>query len=100
MSDIEEAGYFCSACGANNFRGLVQYGSYILRCRSCGTYDAATSYMAIGPSDVHVQAVVVDDDWNVLEIVAEGSGEELYHKVRAAADKGKLVTFVRPGTLP
>jgi hypothetical protein len=58
------------------------------------------SDMAIGPSDAHLQAVVVDDDWNVFEIVAEGSGQYLYDKVRAAAETGKHVTFVKPGTAP
>ena len=47
-----------------------------------------------------MQAVAVDDDWKVLEIVGEGSGQELYDKVRAAADTGKLVTLVMPGTRP
>lgn len=79
---------------------MIRYGSYVLRCRTCSTDAVATSYMAIGPSEAHMQAVAVDDDWKVLEIVGEGSGQELYDKVRAAADTGKLVTLVMPGTRP
>jgi len=79
---------------------MVRYGSYILRCRSCSVDLIATSYMAIGPSDEHLQAVVVDDDWNVLEIVGEGAGRELYDKVYVAAAKGRLVTIVKPGKVP
>lgn len=97
---MSDNGFYCPSCSADNFRGMVRYGSYILRCRSCSTDAVATSYMAIGPSDAHVQAVVVDDDWNVLEIVAEGSGQDLYDRVCAAARTGKLVTFVKPGSAP
>ena len=46
----------CGQCGSLQFDGIVEYGSYILRCSKCGESLVATSFLAFSSLDAYVTA--------------------------------------------
>ena len=88
----DEGAARCEACGADRWGSFVQHGSFIVRCLECRTPHVATSYLAVGRTMTgRRRAVLVDERFEELEVVAEGSGAEIYEAVKRAADKGGLV---------
>ncbi|MBI2956361.1 MAG: hypothetical protein HYY26_03505 [Acidobacteria bacterium] len=86
----------CTKCGATNLGMFVHYGSYVLRCLDCGQADVATSFMAIESYLTgRFQAVLVDDNLNEKQLLAEGTCAEISGRVEEAAGKGNWV-WLRP----
>ena len=81
----------CATCGGDEWRSVVQHGSYICMCPRCQT-GPASSWLTIGPMlACPFRACVVDENWCEIELVAEGQGSAFAQAVGVVAGEGKRV---------
>jgi hypothetical protein len=81
----------CENCGGTDFDSLVQHGSYVLRCSSCGECGPATSWIAVGPTWSGMVRVFRDGDQAALPLL-EGVGSDIWREIHQLAADG--VTLV------
>jgi hypothetical protein len=95
MSDFDPN--VCSACGGSRFESCVQYGSYFMRCASCGTGSVATSFLALAMSRAAVFAYR-DPGLGAAPqesgLVAKGMLSEIHEAISAVASRGGTVLLV------
>lgn len=87
----------CVRCGGSDIGAFVQYGSYFLRCMACGEPGAGTSWLAVSQmGSPRLRAIVVDPAQNEIEVLGEGTFDEIGELIAKAAHQGKLVRLVAP----
>ena len=86
----------CIECGEGNFEPTVQFGSYVLRCSSCGTGHVATSFLALRTSE-GIWAAYRDPGHGVRpsqdQLIARGTMLEIYEVVSRIASSGERVVL-------
>lgn len=84
--------FACQNCGSSNVGAFVQHGSYFTRCLTCGQDGWATSWLALSEQlSSPMRAVIVDEQQNEIEVLGEGTGQEITSHISQAAHQGKLV---------
>lgn len=95
----------CHQCNSDELDAFIQYGSYMLRCKQCGTLCVTTSYIAIGYNDTlycyvyeakkirfpwiqKSEKLLFPWDRNNERLFAEGIGKDIYEKVSNKASDG------------
>lgn len=64
----------------------------MLKCLSCKASGPVTSYLAVGPKLTQkYKAVVVNENFQEEEILAEGTGPTIFEIVYKEAGKGRLI---------
>lgn len=91
MSDFPNS-IRCETCGGNAFESLVQHGSYILRCRTCRTLGATTSWVTIGSKWNGVVKVFRNGEEAGVPIL-EGVGREIWQQIGRLASDGTLLVL-------
>jgi hypothetical protein len=87
----------CPICKAKSVGAFVQHGSYFTHCLACGEYGPATSWQALFEKlPGQIRAVVVDDNYNEIELLGEGNANEIALPISKAAQQGKLVQLKVP----
>jgi hypothetical protein len=80
----------CSHCGSRQFVTTVRYGSYSLRCSTCGKAGAATSWCALGPQIGGYIRAFRDGDESDIPLI-EGNAADVHQQIGELARSGDTI---------
>ncbi|WP_322415266.1 hypothetical protein [Mesorhizobium huakuii] len=87
----------CASCGSDGTEVIVQFGSYCIRCATCGEGIVATSFLAVSNTDREISAFVDPGHGKQPapgSLIACGSFRQIAKAIRDVADTGILVRLV------
>jgi hypothetical protein len=70
---------------------IAQYGSYYVTCVKCQSGPATSFVSVMRHLSGTYRAVIVDDNLDEVEFVAEGAGSAFFDAVRKVASTGRKV---------